>query len=79
MNLDNIGMNVTGLTGEVVLIRVGKDKRLALDKRNADSDLFRVLELLHKHYGKDFKQEFKSNDGHWLEYTVKRIKTPKGD
>ena len=76
MNLDNVGLNVTGITGQVVLIRVGKNKNLALDKRPADQDLYRVLELLQKHNG-DFKQDFcNPTTKEWFSYTVKKLNKP---
>jgi len=77
MNLKNVGMNVSPLTGKVMLIRVGKNKCLALDQREAESDLYRVLELLHKHYGNDFKQDFKNPvTNERFSYTVKKLKKP---
>jgi hypothetical protein len=37
--MENIRLEVAPLSGEVHLIRVGKDKTLALDRRNAEQDL----------------------------------------
>lgn len=74
MNLNNVGLRVSPLTGTIMLIRVGKDKRLALDKREAENDLYICLEELQKHHG-NYSQSFQNPvTKEWYKYTVEKLK-----
>lgn len=78
--LNNIFLAVTAITGSIVIIRVGKDKRISLEKRDATQDFYRVIEDLQKHNG-NFKQSFQNpTSKKWYEYTIKELeKEPKKD
>ena len=78
VNLDDIGLNVAPLSGDVMLIRVGKDRRLALDKRVAWTDFYRVLELLQDRDG-DYSQRFMNEDDQWFEYSIKKLSASEVD
>lgn len=80
VDMNNIKLGYSPLSDSIYIYRHGKDSKLALDKREATSDVHAVIvEYMMHGTEKGAAQKVSFKPGEWFEITVKKCDSPEGE